>query len=77
VALYGGSAVQRYTPEGALSEVVEVGATNVTSCAFGGPGLDRLFITTSRENAEDDPLAGSVFVAAVGVRGVPLLTFAG
>jgi sugar lactone lactonase YvrE len=77
VALYGGSAVHRYTPEGALSEVVEVGATNVTSCAFGGPGLDRLFITTSRENAEDDPLAGSVFVAGVGVRGVPLLTFAG
>ena len=34
----------------------------VTACTFGGPELDQLFITTSRENLEpgDDPLAGSV-----------------
>ena len=51
----------------------------VTACTFGGPKLDQLFITTSRENLEpgDDPLAGSVFRAEPGVRGLPVREFAG
>ncbi|MEP7089046.1 MAG: SMP-30/gluconolactonase/LRE family protein [Nocardioidaceae bacterium] len=78
-ALFGGGAVHRYTPDGALDAVVEVEARQVTACTFGGDDLDRLFITTSRENLEpgDDPLAGSVFAAAVGVRGRPVREFAG
>ena len=44
-----------------------------------GPGLAQLFITTSREDLEpdDDPLAGSLFRASVGVSGVPVREFAG
>jgi sugar lactone lactonase YvrE len=78
-ALYGGSAVHRYTPEGRLDEVIDVAARQVTACTFGGDDLDRLFITTSRESLqpEDDPLAGSLFVADVGVRGRPVREFAG
>ena len=80
VALFGGGAVRRYAPDGALDEVVEVPARQVTACAFGGPDLDGLFITTSREGLEpgDDPLAGSLFRASgAGVRGLPAREFAG
>ena len=79
VAMYGGGAVHRYSAGGTRDEVVEVPARQVTACAFGGPGLDELFITTSRENQEPgvDPLAGSLFSAAVGVAGLPVRGFAG
>jgi sugar lactone lactonase YvrE len=78
-ALYGGSAVHRYSADGALDAVVEVPARQVTACTFGGHDLDRLYITTSREDLPEgeDPLAGSVFVASVGVRGVPTRPFRG
>jgi sugar lactone lactonase YvrE len=79
VALYGGGAVRRYTPDGVLDEVIEVAAKQVTACTFGGSSLDQLFITTSREGLEpgEDPLAGSLFRAAVGVAGLPVREFAG
>ena len=79
VALYGGGAVRRYAPSGELDAVVELPVTNVTACTFGGAGLDRLFITTTRENVPDgeQPAAGSVFACAPGVRGLAARPFAG
>ncbi|HEV7186458.1 MAG TPA: SMP-30/gluconolactonase/LRE family protein [Blastococcus sp.] len=79
VALFGGGAVHRYTPAGVLDVVVEVPTPQVTACTFGGPALDQLFITTSREGMgpDDDPLAGSLFRADVGVPGRPVREFAG
>jgi len=79
VALYGGGSVRRYTPEGMLDEMIEVPAKQVTACTFGGSGLDQLFITTSREELKpgEDPLAGSLFQAAVGVAGMPVREFVG
>ena len=79
VALNGSGVVHRYTPAGVLDGVVEVGPAQVTACTFGGPGLDTLFITTSRENLppDQDPQAGSLFRADVGVRGRPVREFAG
>ena len=46
---------------------------------FGGPDLDQLYITTSRENLPpgEQPQAGAVFHAVPGVRGLPVGTFAG
>jgi sugar lactone lactonase YvrE len=79
VALFGGGVVHRYTPDGALDVVIEVPAAQVTACTFGGPRLDQLFITTSREGLgpDDDPLAGALFRAEVGVPGLPVREFAG
>ena len=79
VALFGGNAVHRYGPDGELDEIIEVEARQVTACTFGGPDLDRLYITTSRENLEpdDDPLAGSLFTAMPGVKGLPVREYAG
>ncbi len=78
VALSNGGAVRRYTPGGVLDQVVELPTTKVTACAFGGPDLDQLFITTSREGIDpDDGVAGSLFRADVGARGMPVREFAG
>ena len=79
VALYGSGVVRRYRTDGALDVVVEVPAAQVTACTFGGPRLDQLFVTTSREGLgpHDDPLAGSLFRADVGVAGLPVREFAG
>jgi sugar lactone lactonase YvrE len=79
VALNHSGTVRRYTREGAQDAVVEVPPRQVTACTFGGDRLDRLYITTSRENLPpgEDPLAGALFVAEVGVRGLPAREFAG
>jgi sugar lactone lactonase YvrE len=79
VALNGSGVVHRYRPDGVLDEVVELPTAQVTACTFGGPGMDQLFITTSREGMgpDDDPVAGSLFRADVGVTGLPVREFAG
>jgi sugar lactone lactonase YvrE len=79
VAIWGGSAVHRYTPGGVLSEVVELPATQVTACTFGGEALDELFITTSREGLAptDEPAAGSLFHVRPGIAGLPVRRFGG
>jgi sugar lactone lactonase YvrE len=83
VALYGGAAVHRYSPDGELLAVVPLPVEKITACTFGGPDLDRLYVTTSRENLDDagraeQPLAGALFTVDVpGVRGLPVLEFAG
>jgi sugar lactone lactonase YvrE len=78
VALYGGAAVRHYTPDGVLDEVIEVPAKQATACTLGGQDHKQLFITTSREGLEpgEDPWAGSLFQAAVGVAGLPVREFA-
>jgi sugar lactone lactonase YvrE len=79
VALYGAGAVHRYGPDGSLDAVVEVPTSRVTACTLGGPRLDELFVTTSREGLgpDDDPLAGSLFRVDAGVAGQPVREFAG
>ena len=79
VALHGSGVVHRYTPSGVLDAVVQVPVAQVTACTFGGPNLDQLFLTTSREGMApgDDPLAGCLFRADVGVAGPPVREFAG
>jgi sugar lactone lactonase YvrE len=75
LALWGGGAVHRYTPDGRLDTVLRVPAAQVTSCVFGGRDHRELFITsaslnlTSKEK-DDYPRAGSVFVCQPGVKGL-------
>jgi sugar lactone lactonase YvrE len=79
VALWDGRAVHRYDPDGSLTEVVEVAASQTTACAFGGPNLDQLYITTSRRNIDPvvEPQAGALFTVRPGVSGVPVLMYGG
>lgn len=79
VALWGGGAVHRYTPDGRLSDVVTLPVSQVSSCAFGGDGLGTLFVTTSAENLAEgsEPEAGSVYAVEPGVAGMPVTPWAG
>ncbi|MGY1803346.1 SMP-30/gluconolactonase/LRE family protein [Blastococcus sp. SYSU D00922] len=79
VALYGAGAVHRYDSTGRLDAVVEVPTPNTTACTLGGPDLDQLFVTTSRQGMgpDDDPRAGALFRVEAGVRGLPVRAFGG
>lgn len=78
VALWGGSAVHRYTAAGALDAVIELPVRQPSSCTFGGDDLGTLFITTSAlDLADPEPEAGAIFAVRPGVRGLPANPFAG
>lgn len=74
VAVWGGYAVLRHDPGGQLLETLELPAARVTSCVFGGPDLDRLYITTAAGPGES---AGALFVCEPGVTGQPSHPFRG
>jgi sugar lactone lactonase YvrE len=82
IALWGGNSVVRVNPNGGKTDFrVTLPAENVTSCAFGGPDLDELYITTARvgldaERRKAQPLAGCLFRARVPYRGVGSHRFA-
>lgn len=82
VAFWGGSAVRRLAPDGRVDAIVRFPVSQVTSCAFGGPDLSDLFITSARSGLPDaalseQPLAGGLFRVRPGVRGLPTPPFAG
>jgi sugar lactone lactonase YvrE len=83
VALWGGAAVNRYGPDGSLLASVPIPAERPTSCAFGGPELATLFVTTARIDLDEaalvrQPHAGHVFaIDGLGVRGLPSLSYRG
>ncbi|MFC8938705.1 SMP-30/gluconolactonase/LRE family protein [Streptomyces griseoincarnatus] len=78
VALWDGGAVRRYTPSGELDRVIELPVPRVTCCAFGGPGLTDLYVTTARVGlTAPHPLAGSLLVVPGAGKGVAQPAFAG
>ncbi|MFE6621196.1 SMP-30/gluconolactonase/LRE family protein [Streptomyces sp. NPDC057740] len=78
VALWEGASVRRYTPAGELDRVVPLPVPRVTACAFAGPDLTDLYITTARVGLASPPaLAGSVFVVPGAGKGLPQPAFEG
>jgi sugar lactone lactonase YvrE len=80
VAIYGGGRVQRYAPDGRLREELLVPAEQTTCCAFAGPGLHRLYVTTATENWTDEqrraePGAGLVYMFDTDATGQPAAPF--
>ena len=74
VALWDGGVVQRFTADGQLDRTVSVPGGWITNCAFGGPELRTLYITTARVDLDADvqrrqPHAGSLFAVEVDVAG--------
>jgi L-arabinonolactonase len=82
VAIWSGGRVERWTPDGRLDRTVVVPVLRPSCCAFGGPDLDTLFITTARKDAgaaelRGLPTSGSLFAVRPGVRGLEDAPFAG
>lgn len=80
VAIWGGGRVHRYSPDGELRQVLYVPAAQTTSCAFAGPGLHRLYVTTATEDWSDeqrraDPAAGLVYRFDTDTTGSPAAPF--
>ncbi len=72
----GGWHIARYTPDGRISRVIGIPVQRPTACAFGGPDMRTLFITTARQPLSaamlhKQPLAGGLFAFDAGVAGVP------
>jgi sugar lactone lactonase YvrE len=81
VAHWGGGGVSCWNPaSGAMIEFVTVPVINVTCCAFGGPDLDELYITTStigspEGNVSPEARPGALFRTRPGVNGLPAHRF--
>ncbi len=73
-ALWGGGEIRRYAPDGRRTLSVDVPAANVTSCAFGGPDLRTLYITTA---AGPGRSGGALFACQVAVAGLPAHPYRG
>jgi sugar lactone lactonase YvrE len=74
--------VVRLAPDGRIDRIVPLPVAHPTSCAFGGPDLATLFVTSAHEPLDGaaraaQPLAGAVLTLDVGLRGLPEPRFAG
>jgi sugar lactone lactonase YvrE len=70
----GGACVARFQPDGALDGLIELPCTWPTSCAFGGPDLSTLYVTSARftmtkEHIGAHPQEGALFAVDVASRG--------
>lgn len=82
VAFWGGGTVRRFGPDGLPGTIIQIPASQVTSCTFGGRNLDELYVTSAAdgltpEQRRDEPHAGAVFCVRPGVTGLPPARFAG
>jgi sugar lactone lactonase YvrE len=79
VAMHGGAALRRFTPSGRPDAVVPLPVSRPTSCAFGGPGLAELYVTTASSGLTEaqrsaEPLAGRLLRLRPGPVGLPSTT---
>lgn len=82
IAHWGASKVTRHAPDGKVLQTIMLPCSQITSCAFGGPGLTTLFITSaanglSAQQLEQEPLAGGLFALNLAIAGVPANLFRG
>ena len=81
IAFWDGWCVRRYSPAGECLGKIALPVGQPTSCAFGGPRLDQLYITSARIGLDEaalavQPQAGGLFQATPSVTGVPEIPFA-
>lgn len=71
VAFWGSGEVRSYDTCGRVMRTFALPATQVTSCAFGGKDMNRLFVTSAAVDRAEEALAGALFEIDAGVRGIP------
>ena len=82
IAQWGARKLTRRDAQGKVMQTIDLPCSHVTSCAFGGPDLKTLYITTARvglseQRLEDEPLAGGLFAVELDVAGLPANRFRG
>ena len=79
VAMCHGGLVVRVNPDtGKVVQQIEFPCVETTACAFGGPDLDRLFVTTGLHKSLKEENAGCVFVVdGLGVQGKAAFAYKG
>lgn len=77
IAEFAGAAVHEFAPDGERVRTIAIPTAQPTSCAFVGPGLDELWVTSAafQLDADAEPDAGSVFrlqgLGATGLASTP------
>jgi sugar lactone lactonase YvrE len=79
VAIWGGGVLRRIEPDGTQDAVLQVPVSQPTSCAFGGPGMTDLYVTSasvglSEAELKAQPLAGCLLRLRPGPVGLPSTT---
>lgn len=79
VAMHGGGALLRFTPGGQQDAMLKLPVSQVSSLAFGGPGMTDLYVTTASRGLSEDqrraqPLAGRLLRLHPGPVGLPSTT---
>ena len=79
VAVWGGSRVVHYAPDGSERGMVRFPVSQTSSCAFGGADRRDLYVTSAARgiSEESEPEAGSLFRARPGAVGQAPNSFGG
>jgi sugar lactone lactonase YvrE len=81
IAMWGGAQITVWdAAKGQLIERIPIPAKNVTSCAFGGPQRNQLYITSARKGLDSAdltayPATGGLFRLETNVEGLPTFQF--
>ena len=80
IAIWDGWEVRRFSPDGRQVEARRLPVARPTRPAFGGPALDRLFVSSASDEVDtaEQPLAGALFeIDEPGAAGFVVPPFAG
>jgi D-xylonolactonase len=77
VAHWDGGRITRFAPDGSRDRTVELPAQRVTSIAFAGERLDRMFVTTAATGLEPSLFDGALFEVDCEVTGNQPIPFDG
>jgi len=69
IAHWGGSRISRFDPDGRVERAIALPASQITSMAFAGDGLDRLFVTSAADGVDEEH-GGALFEVDAGCRGL-------
>ena len=75
-ALHGGGRLRRFNPDGTPDRDIMLPVSQPTMCAFAGPALDELYVTSAtdqltQEQLQREPYAGGLLRLRPGERGIP------
>ena len=82
VCFWDGWCVRQISPDGEVITKIDMPVQRPTSCCFGGPKLDRLYVTSASLGIDEDlramqPCAGGLFLLETDARGLAQVPFAG